>query len=366
MTIKKIAINMMFSVPAALGAASAYAQSSVTLYGAIDNSIQYARSGGTGTARLDTSNVFPSNWGIQGSEDIGGGTHVIFRLENGFNGNNGTTAQTNKIFGREAWVGMDGAFGRFQVGLNNTPEMYGLIRFETGLLGHWDWGHAANNYDFFNSTKVANSVLYTSPNLSGLTFSAMYADTGSGGSTSPSTLGNVVSAGLYYTHGPFALEADYESQVYSTASTLTASSPTSTGNHDLFGMSYDFGIAKIDGIVVIHRGASAVQSINATTYADPNNIYYDISAQIPTGPSGAFMLSFGQYKKQGSSDGNSTSYGLRYDYRLSKVTGVYTGVAGVKNGREASFTVNGSQGGGIPVAPGKNELAFIAGIVHMF
>ncbi len=363
---KKITKNMLCAVPAAAYALSAHSQSSVTLYGAIDNSVQFARTGGKDTTRLDTSNVYPSNWGIQGIEDIGGGNRVIFRLESGINGNNGTTAQANKIFGREAWVGMSGNFGRFQIGLNNTPEMYGLIRFETGVLGHWDWGHAANNYDFFNSTKIANSVLYTSPNLAGFTFSAMYGRGANGDPTLPSTLGDTVAAGIYYTNGPFAFEADYESQVFTTSSPALAGSPTETGTHNLVGISYDFGIAKIDGIVVVHRGAAAVRSLSATIYADPNNIYYDLSAQIPTDSKGALMLSFGQYKRQGDSAGNSTSYGLRYDYRMSNRTGVYTGVAGVRNGNEASFTVNGSQGGGIPVAPGKNELALIAGIVHMF
>jgi len=363
---RKIAKNMLYAMPAVAYALSAHGQSSVTLYGAIDNSIQYARTGGTGTTRLDTSNVFPSNWGIQGIEDIGGGNHVIFRLESGINGNNGTTAQTGKLFGREAWVGMSGDFGRFQIGLNNTPEMYGLIRFETGVLGHWDWGHAANNYDFFNSTKIANSIFYTSPSIAGLTFSAMYGRGANGDPSMPSTLGDTVAAGIYYTNGPFAFEADYESQVFTTASPVLAGSPTATGTHNMIGISYDFGIAKIDGIVAIHRGAAAVRSLNAATYADPNNIYYDVSVQIPTNPNGTVMLSFGQYKRQGDAEGDSTSYGLRYDYRLSKVTGVYTGVAGVKNGDDASFTVNGSQGGGIPVARGNNELAFIAGIVHMF
>ncbi len=351
----------LFTLPYA-----AHAQSSVTLYGVLDSSVQYARSGGQSTTRVDSSNAFPSNWGIQGAEDIGWGTKVIFRLESGINVANGTSAQAGKFFGREAWVGMAGPYGRVQVGLNNTPEMWGLLRFLAGDLGHWDWGHAANNYDFFPTTKIPNSVIYVSPNLSGLTLSAMYGFGANGDPSQPSTLGNTVSAGMYYTNGTFAFEADYLSQVYTTAPTITAGAPTETGNHDLFGVSYDFGVVKVDGLFVLHRGAGSVKTLNTTTFADPNNFYYEVSAQVPNVMNGTVMLSFGQYKLQGNSEGNSTSYGLRYDYRISKRTGVYAGVSVIRNGSEAGFTTNSGQGPGIAVKPGDNQVATVVGIVHAF
>ncbi|MDQ7978832.1 porin [Paraburkholderia sp. SARCC-3016] len=346
---------------------AAHAQSTgVTLYGVLDSSIQYARSGGQSTTRIDSSNAFPSNWGIQGAEDIGGGVHVNFRLESGINVANGQSAQAGKFFGREAWVGMSGPFGRFQAGLNNTPEMWGLLRFLAGDLGHWDWGHAANNYDFFPSTKIPNSIIYTSPNLNGLTLSLMWGFGANGDPTQPRTLGNTFSAGAYYTNGTLSLEADYLSQVYAKSQTVVASSPTATGTHDLFGVSYDFGPFKLDGLFVLHRGAGDVTITNTNTFAAPNNFYYEVSAQVPNVLRGTLMLSYGQYKLQHDSDGNSTSYGMRYDYRLSKRTGVYGGVSYIQNGSLASFTTNSGQGPGIPVLPGHNQLATVLGMVHSF
>jgi predicted porin len=345
---------------------SVHAQSSVTLYGALDTSIQYAHSGGTSTTRLDSSNVQASEWGLTGAEDVGGGTKVIFKLESGFNVNNGASAQTSKIFGREAWVGMSGPYGRVQAGLNNSPEMWGLIRFSAGDLGHWVWGQASNNYDFFVSTRIANSIIYTSPNVLGFTFSGMYARGANGDATLPRTLGDTFSVGVNYARGPLSFEADYLSQVYTTATPITASSSTHAGNHDLFGVSYDFGFAKFDGLLVLHRGAGNVTAVNSTGYADPNNLYYDISAQIPNVLNGTLMFSFGQYKLQANSAGNSTSYGARYDYRLSPRTGLYVGVAAVRNGSQASFNVNGAAYSGITVAAGKNDLAGIVGMIHRF
>ncbi|WP_267929696.1 porin [Paraburkholderia sp. ZP32-5] len=345
---------------------AAHAQSSVTLYGTIDASIQYARTGGKTVARLDSNNVFPSDWGLTGAEDIGGGTKVIFKLENGFNVANGQIVQTGKIFGREAWVGLSGPYGRVQFGLNNSPEMWGLARFEAGDLGRWDWGHAANNFNFFVSTKISNSVIYVSPTFNGFTFSAMWGFGANGDPTLPRTLGNTASLGVYYAKGPLSFEADYESQVYSTDTVITPSSPTSTGNHSLFGIGYDFGFVHLYGLFVLHRGAAQVKVSNPAAFADPNNFYYDLSAQIPHVLNGTLIADFGQYKLQGNSNGNATSYGLRYDYRLSKRTGLYAGIAYMRNGSEASFTENPAQGAGIPVSPGKNLLTTVVGMVHSF
>lgn len=345
----------------------AHAQSSVTLYGVLDSSIQYARTGGHSVAQVDSANVFPSQFGLQGVEDLGGGYKAIFKLESGINVSNGASAQTGKLFGREAWVGLSSPYGRVQIGLNSSPEMWGLMRFEAGDLGHWDWGHAANNYNFFVTViGIPNSVVYYSPNISGFTFSAMYGLGSNGVATEPTAFGRIGELGVNYENGPFAFELDLESVVYSTASALTASSPTETGNHDLLGLSYNFGFAKLDGVAVLHRGAASVKAVDYATYADPNNFYYDISVQVPNVFHGMIIADFGQYYLQGNSKGNSTSYGLRYDYRLSKRTGVYAGVAMIRNSSEASFTENPAQGEGIPVSPGKNLLTTVVGMTHAF
>jgi predicted porin len=307
-------------------------------------------------------------WGLTGAEDIGGGTKIIFKLENGFDVNNGIDAQTNKIFGREAWVGASGSFGTFRLGLNNTPMAYALIHFSMGDLGHWDWGHASNNYDFFVSTRVSNSIYYTSPNVHGLQLSALYARGANGDPTLPRTLGDTAAIGLNYTNGPLAIEADYESQVYGKTATATAGTSTEAGNFEFFGVSYDFQFMKLGGLVMVHRGAGEITTAASGVYADPNNLYYDVLALFPHvfDSNGSLMFSFGQYKLQGNSAGNSSSLGMRYDYHLSPRTGVYAGVAGIKNGSLANFTQTGAQFSGIPVAAGNNQIALLTGMMHRF
>src|SRR5579864_4910707 len=73
---------------AALGAAGngcAHAQSSVTLYGIISTGIEYVSNvKGSHLFALANGGMMPPRWGLRGDEDLGGGTHAIFTLENGF------------------------------------------------------------------------------------------------------------------------------------------------------------------------------------------------------------------------------------------------------------------------------------------
>ncbi len=99
-----------------LAAAPALAQSSVTLYGRIDTSIEYANFGPNHVVRMGSGDIFATQFGLKGSEDLGGGYRAIFKLENGFNSANGTLGNNGALFGREAWVGLSGPFGAMQAG----------------------------------------------------------------------------------------------------------------------------------------------------------------------------------------------------------------------------------------------------------
>ena len=94
---KKFALSSLSL--ALLGAAgAAHAQSSVTLYGVIDDSIQYVhnadvRAGNNTLAAWPHGNLQGNRWGMKGTEDLGGGLKAIFQLENGFDPNSGKLGQ---------------------------------------------------------------------------------------------------------------------------------------------------------------------------------------------------------------------------------------------------------------------------------
>lgn len=62
-------------------------------------------------------------FGLTGSEDLGGGTKAIFKLEEGLNIDNGSLGKTGLAFNRASWVGLDNAkYGTFTAGRQYTPS----------------------------------------------------------------------------------------------------------------------------------------------------------------------------------------------------------------------------------------------------
>jgi predicted porin len=82
-------------------ATGAAAQSSAVLFGLVDLSAQYLRSGdrsalgGAHTTRLADGVIYGpgSRWGIRATEDLGGGAVAFVLLEAGFSADTGTLGQ---------------------------------------------------------------------------------------------------------------------------------------------------------------------------------------------------------------------------------------------------------------------------------
>ncbi|MGT0196884.1 porin [Burkholderia pyrrocinia] len=194
---------------ASLGTTAARAQSSVTLYGVVDDSIAYVNNQqGHSNIYMRDGNLYASKFGLRGDEDLGGGTHAIFDLQSGFNLNNGAQAAAGTIFNRQAFVGLRNArYGTLTAGRQYTPYFlfvgpYASSSWLTGATG----AHPGDIDGLDTTIRVNNSVTYTSPTFAGLSASAMYAFGGIAGSTGK---GNTFSAALRYANGPVGIAAGY-------------------------------------------------------------------------------------------------------------------------------------------------------------
>lgn len=194
---------------AALIASPAFAQSSVTLYGAVDDAITYVNNqNGHSNVYLRQGNVYASKFGLQGKEDLGGGTLAIFDLQNGFDPNSGALQSNGLIFNRQAYVGLQNrSVGTFTLGRQYTPyyQFVGPLTGSNWLTGAT--GAHPGDIDGLDTTvRINNSAIYTSPTWYGLQASAMYAFGGIAGSTGK---GQTWSAALRYANGPVSLAAGY-------------------------------------------------------------------------------------------------------------------------------------------------------------
>jgi predicted porin len=91
----------LIAAAAVLAAGTAFAQSSVQIYGRVNTSVERQKLGDVTTTVMQNN---ASRWGLRGSEDMGGGLKGLFVLESGFNSDNGALTQAGALFGREACV----------------------------------------------------------------------------------------------------------------------------------------------------------------------------------------------------------------------------------------------------------------------
>jgi predicted porin len=199
-------IASSFTVAGLLGAAgAAHAQSSVTLYGIVDGSVLYtSHTLNTTTGQnaghqysFTDSGMSPSNFGMRGAEDLGGGLRAVFDLESGYSVANGQFGNSNgNMFGRQAWVGVDSKYGTVKAGLQFSPfflsiydtDARGMSFFGSGLVTYVDNVYVTG---LFNS----NSITYTSPEIAGLQAAGMFA---LGGTAGNFQAGRQYSASLRY------------------------------------------------------------------------------------------------------------------------------------------------------------------------
>lgn len=323
----------------------AHAQSSVTLYGAVDTSIAYfsnqqgANHSG-GTFQLAAGNLSPNLFGFKGTEDLGGGLAAIFKLESGFNIDNGKQGQGGKIFGRTAMVGLaDDNAGTVTLGRQYDP----LIDLIQPLTNDGAFGPTfatpgdMDNYD--NSYRTNSSIKYTTPNFAGLQASAMYAFGGVPGSVAN---GQTYAAALSYNHGPFGLGAGYfhANSDHGTAASFDGLNPDAndfavdseaiTGG---FVSANSMQIIRAAGDYVYQNFTVGVSYSNvqynnyATSFGDQNNTKFNtgqIFVNYQLTP--AMLIGAGYDYTKGSGNNVTVAYNqfsLGADYFLSKHTDIY-------------------------------------------
>ncbi|CAB3810523.1 porin [Paraburkholderia fynbosensis] len=192
----------------------AHAQSSVTLYGVLDESVQFTNSGKSPNGKagpvwgLGNSANNTTVWGIKGSEDLGGGMHAIFDLESGFNLGNGASTNSGDMFSRQSWVGVkDDRWGTLTLGKQYSPVTNYLCPVSAYCtFGGNTSAHVYDNDTVGGSYTVSNSVTYESPVIAGWHFGSMYAFSNAAGQFQNNRL---VSAGTAYDYGPFHFAAAY-------------------------------------------------------------------------------------------------------------------------------------------------------------
>ncbi|WP_233869933.1 porin [Paraburkholderia adhaesiva] len=364
-------------------AAGAQAQSSVTLYGRIDNGLSYTNNvnGNSHSFGMGSGLWGQSWWGLQGAEDLGGGTKTIFQLESAIITTNGSLANTSSLFNRHATVGLSNdKYGTFKMG--NIGD--GEITQDT-------WGadpQEMQDFSIFsmvrgrNWAKSTSAAEYSSPTWNGFSFKAQYSLLGSTGGWNVGTGVNTagVSAGgrtngigAYYTFGMGDVRVIYDevrdvngqfSNVFSTSRMAMVGGTLTFGPVRAY-----YGYEHLSA----PQAAQNTATFNATTLAPgasaPTAVNYGwIGANWQV--NAATAVTAGIYHSNvNNGNGNGTLFTLGSTYNLSKRTFLYVETGYAKNSSTANFSVGGNpnvgEGNGNPNF-GQGQFGAIAGIFTQF
>ena len=336
---------------AALAATSAYAQSSVTVYGLVDTAVRMTTAEANGKSQTAmTEGAFQGpRVGFKGEEDLGGGTAAVFKLESGFLSNTGASDQQGQLFGRQAFVGLkDKSLGELDAGRQYGVAFDVLGNYDPLGVGNFNensWEAVLYGLRFDNTLKYTNT-------WGPVTAEVQYSIGGQAGSSS---IGNTTGAALTYAQGPLSVSVIDQQSTDANSNKLNVAGaggsfvtgPT-TVYLNYFNAKRDAGFAKATNNL---GGALANTSLmgNAGNTLQRTDSVWTVGALFQATPAWSFIAGYmTDSVSNDSSAGNSGKIATAYvvaDYAFSKRTDVYftvdhTTLSGGEVGAEANSVAN--------------------------
>ncbi|MFL9863475.1 porin [Paraburkholderia fungorum] len=332
----------MLALAGVVTSSTAFAQSTVTMYGVLDEGINFTNNtGGNKNYEMAAGYAYGNRWGLKGAEDLGGGLKTIFTLENGFDLSSGRANQGGRMFGRQALVGI-------------SSDQYGSVTFgrqydsvvdflgPTTANGNWAgylFAHPYDNDNTDNSFRVSNSVKYTSANYGGFKFGGLYGFSNTAGQFANN---RAMSVGATYSGGAFTIGAAYMDinnvGIGSTGAVAANDASFFAGHQREFGagINYKIGLATLGFVYTHTKLDNPTGNGYLTPSAFPAGISvsslrfdnFELNAQYYFTPAffvgGMYTYTTGKYNgSNGSSSPKWNQAGLMADYNLSKRTDIY-------------------------------------------
>ncbi len=348
----------------------------MTLYGVADANIEYvvnqssvrptAANGfsvgpASNFARMSSGGLSGSRWGLRGEEDLGGGLKALFVLESGFSLDDGKLQQGGRLFGRQAYVGLESRqAGRVTLGRQYTSLFDAMANFSPlGYSSQYEPLVAQLGANF-RSDNTAKYVGKFGPLTARAHSSFGNGVTGGGEVSGQFRRDTGYGAAVSYTAGPFAAGVAYDQA----NPTLTAAGGTGSLKKAAVAGSYAFGSAKLMGG---YRWGLSRSASDATLLRDS---YYWIGANYQATRALGLTLAY-YYDDIKSAAGvnikNPWQISFVADYNLSKRTDVYLTTAYARNAGLNFDTSAISFANGYFPGTGKSQMVGAAvGIRHKF
>ena len=337
---------------AVLGAAAGYASAAdVTLFGVVDTGLIYthqsfddSKEADVNKFSMDSGVSSASRFGLKGTEELGNGLKVGFKLENGFQSDSGALKSEKRIFDREASVSVYSDFGTLSMGrMGGVGSGAGTYDLVLATADAFDGGDN-NVFGFATSDRYDNMVTYQTPKFAGLQATVQYSFNESSTNTNregSSAVNRYASTALTGNFGALNTVLAYEFQNYQS---FGEGARGEDGHIVYLGGNYDCGFAKTFVMGQYFKGiqgsganalASMVKGAELKTFdTDFDKGVKGFGAHLGTiVPISNGDLTVGAYYVDGTAETSKTGVeerdfdymGLatKYEYRLSKRTSVY-------------------------------------------
>lgn len=344
-------------------AALACAQTGVTTYGVVDAGV--VGQGGCGDAcatQVGSGLASESHIGIHGSEPVGNNTSAIFTLESGVRVDTGRSDQRERLFGRQAFVGLAGEFGAITIGRQYNLQYLALTDvgdpFKGGMAG------SASNL-IGGGRRVDNSVQYFGALARGISAGASYAfkenvDTSPAGRAWGMTVG--IEA------GPLTVRAAHQnlSAVRVQLNSKTANDTVS--RNSILAANLRLGWGTAYAAYSLSRGWASSPLFNPDNpygaglarTASSNSRDVLLGMAVPVSERTTLLTSFIRKDDRDPANQDADQVAFGASYAISRRTDFYGAYSHIKNRNGAGYTVGNAS------ARGNGNSAINVGMRHAF
>lgn len=247
----------------------------ITLYGIADLDVTFSRNKKDSDAPTTTvGNWNGSRLGLKGNEELGNELKALFQLESGFGLNDGSLKQGGRLFGRQAYVGLESKIGTVTLGRQYSASDAVASIVDIAAPGSFVSAYKSQFYQ--NLDRLDNTLMYSSPRIYG--FQGFLGNAFD--KKTDTTSGSTLTTGLLYNQGPLTAGIAFDSW-------RTAAFTTSATNYNFWNLaaSYNFGAVEL---VAGFSADDVNQDISSTTAVKSKT--YAVGAKLPVGAAGKAVL----------------------------------------------------------------------------
>ncbi|MES2128848.1 MAG: porin [Pseudomonadota bacterium] len=322
---------------AAFGGLAHAAESSVVIYGAIDDSLAKVTDKTLAMTKRDSNKL-----GFKGTEDLGDGLKALFQLEMRFEPDTGTVeSSTRPLFQGQTRVGLQGSFGMIRVGRGVTALQDAKDAFDpfNGISGTPGFksdvevaGYTSQPLDAAGSSndRFNNAVWYNSPVVSGMQLNLTVGSKEANGG--PAVVGRGTAAAPQYAAG-----AEASANPFSVAATFKQDAIAAMVGYERNTVETKLWHAGVSVMAMPELKLMATYARQDQDHSKATNAQtkgWLVGANYTVG-GGRFLIGYGQKKPDGVVATKETSVG--YEYNLSKRTFLYADASSKKAATTVSY-----------------------------